>query len=116
MSSSEVPELSPVGELPKAIGVIRRQVIGRGADIRALAGRHGHRLVHSVVLDTGPLVSALVIAQHVYEHNALAVVVPGFEHADPVRHVITDLAALITPVCVYPRGYRWELPQLGDQQ
>ncbi len=108
--------MSPVGELPKAIGVIRRQVIGRGADIRALAGRHGHRLVHSVVLDTGPLVSALVIAQHVYEHNALAVVVPGFEHADPVRHVITDLAALITPVCVYPRGYRWELPQLGDQQ
>jgi hypothetical protein len=102
--------------LPKAIGVIRREVIGRGADIHALAGRHGYRLVHSVVLDTGPLVSALVIAQYVYEHNALAVVVPGFEHADPVRHIITDLAALITPVCVYPRGYRWEIPQPGDRR
>ncbi|WP_062998701.1 hypothetical protein [Nocardia jinanensis] len=94
----------------------RRDVIGRGADIHALAERHGYRLVHSVVLDTGPLVSALVIAQHVYEHNALAVVVPGFEHVDPVRHVITDLAALITPVCVYPRGYRWELPERGKQR
>ncbi|MFQ6226740.1 hypothetical protein [Nocardia sp. NPDC002869] len=62
----------------------------------------------------GPLVSALVIAQHVYEHNASAVIVPGFEHADSVRHVITDLAALITPMCVYPRGYRWPLNDFGS--
>lgn len=103
-----------VGELPKAIGFTRRDVIGRGADLHVLAEQHRYRLVYSVVLDTGPLVAALVIAQHVYEHNASAVVVPGFEHADSVRHVITELAALITPMCVYPRGYRWPLHDLGS--
>ncbi|MEU1522397.1 hypothetical protein ABZ413_09375 [Nocardia rhamnosiphila] len=102
-----------VGELPKAIGFTRRDVIGQGADIRVLAEQHCYRLVYSVVLDTGPLISALVIAQNVYEHTASAVIVPGFEHADSVRHVITDLAALITPMCVYPRGYRWPLNDFG---
>ncbi|NKY57232.1 hypothetical protein HGA15_13915 [Nocardia flavorosea] len=63
----------------------------------------------SVVLDTGPLVSALVIAQHVYEHRAEAVIVPSFEHADPVRHIITDLCDLVTPMQTYKRGYRWPL-------
>lgn len=104
------------GEMPKAIGLIRRDVIGRGADIHALAEQHGYRVVFSVVLDTGPLVSALVIAQHIYEHNACAVIVPGFEHADSVRHVVTDLAALITPMGVYPRGYRWPLSDLEDRR
>ncbi|MEU4314369.1 hypothetical protein [Nocardia sp. NPDC024068] len=103
------------GELPKAIGLTRRDVVSRGADLHVLAERHRHRLVFSVVLDTGPLVSALVIAQHVYEHNAAAVVVPGFEHADSVRHVVTDLAALITPMWIYPRGYRWPLNDLGER-
>lgn len=97
------------GDTPKAIGLIRRTVTARGADIHALAAQQGYRLVHSIVLDTGPLVSALVIAQHVYEHNAAAVIVPGFEHADPVRHIITDLCDLVTPMQIYRRGYRWPL-------
>ncbi len=103
-------------EIPKAIGLIRREVTGRGADIHVLAEQHGYRLVFSVVLDIGPLVSALVIAQHIYEHNAGAVIVPGFEHVDSVRHIVTDLAALITPMCIYPRGYRWPLRDLEDRR
>ncbi|MBF6446020.1 hypothetical protein IU434_28905 [Nocardia farcinica] len=66
----------------------RRGVTGCGADIHALAEQHGYRLVFTVVLDTGPLVAALAIAQHVYEHNAAAVIIPGFEHADSVRHIV----------------------------
>lgn len=98
-------------ELPKAIAMIRRDVTGCGTDVHALAEQHGYRLVYSVFLDTGPLVSALVIAQNLYEHNVDAVVVPGFEHADRERHVVTDLAALVTPMQVYPRGYRWPTEQ-----
>lgn len=101
--------------LSSAIGLTRRDVTGRGVDIHVLAEQHGYRLVFSVVLDTGPLISALVIAQHIYEHNAGAVIVPGFEHVDSVRHIVTDLAALITPMCVYPRGYRWPLRDLEDR-
>ncbi|MFD4407411.1 hypothetical protein ACFWPH_32055 [Nocardia sp. NPDC058499] len=104
------------GELPKAIGMVRRDVIGRGADIHALAEQRGYRVVYSVILDTGPLVSALVIAQHIYEHDATAVIVPGFEHADSVRHVITELAALVTPMQTYPRGFRWPLAELDNHR
>lgn len=102
---------------PKAIGLIRRDIEGGdGTDLHVLAQRHGYRLVFTVTLDTGPLVAALVVAQHVYEHRAAAVVVPGFEHADTVRHVVTDLAALVTPMQVYPRGYRWPVSGSGDGQ
>ncbi|MET8796138.1 hypothetical protein ABZV91_06730 [Nocardia sp. NPDC004568] len=100
------------GEQPKAIGLVRRSVSVRGANVHTIADQHGYRMVMTVVLDTGPLVSALVIAQNVYEHNPAAIIVPGFEHADPVRHIITDLCDLVTPMQVYPRGYRWPLLDL----
>lgn len=100
----------------KAIGLVRRDVRGTGTDLHTLAERHGYILVFTVALDTSPLVSTLVVAQHVYEHNAKAVVVPGFEHADAVRHIITDLAALITPMHAYPRGYRWPVVDLEDRR
>jgi membrane protein YdbS with pleckstrin-like domain len=76
-------------------------------DIHRVAAQFGHRIVWTVRLDTGPLASALILAGTVVECAADAVVVPGFEHADTVRHTITDLCALITPMQVYPRGYRW---------
>jgi hypothetical protein len=38
-----------------------------------------------------------VIPRHIYEHAATAVVVPTFGYVDPERHIVTDLAALITP-------------------
>ncbi|WP_459549915.1 hypothetical protein [Nocardia sp. X0981] len=91
----------------KAIGLIRKDVHGNGVDIHRVAGHYGYRLVWTVRLDTCPLASALILAGAVYEHGADAVVVPGFEHADAVRHAITDIAALVTPMQVYPRGYRW---------
>ncbi|MEU1983421.1 hypothetical protein [Nocardia sp. NPDC019395] len=97
----------------KAIGLVRRDVRA-STDIHALAERHGFTLVFTVVLDTGPLVSALVIAQHVYEYSAAAIVVPTFAHADRERHMITDLAALITPVRFYPRGFRWPAPEVEN--
>ncbi len=63
-------------------------------------------------LDTTPLASGLIVASAVIEHNVSAVVVSTFEHADSVRHIVTDLAALITPMCHYPRGYRWPVVEL----
>ncbi|MEU1953146.1 hypothetical protein ABZ510_14890 [Nocardia rhamnosiphila] len=92
---------------PKAVGLIRRDVFGHGIDIHRVAARFGHRIVWTVRLDTGPLASALILAGTVTDYAADAVVVPGFEHADAVRHTVTDLCALITPMQVYPRGYRW---------
>lgn len=104
------------GRQASAIGLVRRGIPGSGTDLGALALRHGYRMVFTVELDVGPLVAGMVIAQHVYEHRAAAVVVPGFEHADTVRHVVTDLAALITPMQVYPRGYRWPVVDLDDDR
>ncbi|MEU4315111.1 hypothetical protein [Nocardia sp. NPDC024068] len=66
-------------------------------------------------MDIGPVAAALVVAQHLYEYSASAVVVPSFEHAETSRHAVTDLAALITPMQVYPRGYRWPLPDFDGE-
>ncbi|MFE3446048.1 hypothetical protein ACFXNW_23720 [Nocardia sp. NPDC059180] len=98
-----------------AIGVIRRGIPGGAADLSTLAQSHGCDLRFTVILDVGPLVAGLVVRQHIYEFSAVAVVVPGFEHVDSVRHVVTELAALITPMQLYPRGYRWAvLPDAGQ--
>ncbi|MFI9537464.1 hypothetical protein ACIG56_30005 [Nocardia fusca] len=101
-----------VGELPKAIALIRRDVAGDGVDVYTVAERHGYRIVYTVRLDTGPLASALILAGSIMEHGAAAVVVPSFEHADTARHAITEQAALVTPMQIYPRGYRWPVVQL----
>jgi len=106
---------SMTGEQPKAIGLIRTDVPSYGVGLHAIAGRNGYRLVYTVALNTGPLVAALVITGHIHEHNAAAVVVGGFEHVDMVRHIVTDLAVLITPMQVYPLGYRWPATDLGEQ-
>ncbi|MFI5717929.1 hypothetical protein [Nocardia sp. NPDC051750] len=98
-----------------AIAYVRRDLPGSGADLHALAERHGYRLVFTVVADTGPMVSGLVVAQHLYEYDAWAVVVPGFEHAEAIRTLVTDLAALITPMQLYPRGFRWLVADSGDR-
>lgn len=95
------------GERPTAIALIRRDVPVPAVDLHELAARHGYRLVFTVVTDAGPRVTALALARHAGEWNARAVVVPGFEHADAVRHLVTDIAALITPMRCYPRGHRW---------
>ncbi|WP_280439758.1 hypothetical protein [Nocardia cyriacigeorgica] len=93
---------------PKAIGLVRRGVRGgKGADLGALAERHGYALVFMLGLDVGPLAAAMALARHLDDHAATAVVVPTYEHAEPYRTVITDFAALITPMRTYPRGYRW---------
>ncbi|WP_063125784.1 hypothetical protein [Nocardia fusca] len=100
------------GELPRAIGLIRRDIYGEGIDVYRVAEKYGFRIVWTVRLDTGPLASALILSGAVMEHGAAAVVVPSFGHADAVRHAITDVAALVTPVRVYPRGHRWPVVQL----
>ncbi|MFI6310840.1 hypothetical protein ACIBEK_12080 [Nocardia fusca] len=96
----------------RALGLIRRDVRGYGVDIHRVAERFEHRIVWTLYLDTSPLVSAWVLTSAVIEHGADAVVVPGFEHADAVRHSVTDIAALITPMQVCPRGYRWPVVEL----
>ncbi|MEV0366285.1 hypothetical protein [Nocardia fusca] len=101
---------------PRAIGFVHREIRGTGADLCALAGRHGYRLVFTVVADTGPVISGLVVAHHLWEFEAEAVVVPGFEHAEPIRSLITDLAALITPMQIYPWGYHWPTPGPGGRR
>lgn len=100
------------GTLPKAIGLERRDLYGDGVDIHRVAERHGYRIVWTVRLDTGPLATALILCGAVMEHAAAAVVVPSFEHADAVRHAITDIAALVTPMRIYPPGYRWPVVDL----
>lgn len=100
--------------MPRAIGLVRRGAPGGdGADLNALAERHGYRLVFTVGLDLRPLLAAMALAQHLGDHRATAVVVPTFEHAEPYRMVITELAALITPVRFYRRGHRW--PAAADE-
>ncbi|MET8795237.1 hypothetical protein ABZV91_02040 [Nocardia sp. NPDC004568] len=76
-------------------------------DIHQVAQRYGYRLVWTVYADCGPLATALILTGALVEHNATAVVVASFEHADAVRNMITERAALATPMQVYPRGYRW---------
>lgn len=92
-----------------AIAYVRRDLPGSGEDLHALAERHGYRLVFTVIADTGPMLSGLIVAQHICEHGAEAVVVPGFQHAEAIRTLITDLAALVTPMQLYPRGFRWSV-------
>ncbi|MFI5717165.1 hypothetical protein [Nocardia sp. NPDC051750] len=92
---------------PAAVALVRRDTPVAGVDLHALAERHGYRLVFTVFTDAGPRVTALALARHAGEHDARAVVVPGFEHVEAVRHLVTDNADLITPMRLYPRGYRW---------
>ncbi|GGK94666.1 hypothetical protein GCM10011588_06330 [Nocardia jinanensis] len=87
---------------PKAIGLIRKDAHGNGVDIHQVAQRYGYRLVHTVYLDCGPLATALILTGALLEHNATAVIVPSFEHADPVRNMITERAALATPMPAEP--------------
>ncbi|MGW5386631.1 hypothetical protein [Nocardia sp. NPDC003963] len=93
----------------RAIALIRIDVAGDGSDVHKVAEHHGYRVVHTLYLDTGPRISAMIVAGAVMEHGVTAVVVQSFEHADTVRHIITENAALLTPVCSYPRGHRWPL-------
>ncbi|MBF6096705.1 hypothetical protein IU438_11485 [Nocardia cyriacigeorgica] len=72
-------------------------------------------MAFTVELVAGPLVSNLVVAQHIAEHDAAAVIVPSFGHADGVRQVIIGAAALITPIRVYPRGYQWSRLEAGGE-
>ncbi|WP_040794751.1 hypothetical protein [Nocardia higoensis] len=105
-----------VDDRPSAIGLIQRNLMcGAGFDLEALAARHGLRLAFTVQADASPLVVAMAVARHVAEFEAVAVVVPGFEHADPVRHVVTDVAALVTPMAVYPKGFRWIPPDTEEE-
>lgn len=91
----------------RALGVVRRDVAGRGVDVHELAARHGFRVASMVVLDTGPALSALIICQQIRERGIAAVIVPGFEHIEAVRWLVTELTSLITPMRVYPQGYQW---------
>ncbi|MFI1461239.1 hypothetical protein [Nocardia carnea] len=90
-----------------AVALIRLDIPARGIDLGELAARHGYRLVYAVKTDTSPLLAIYALARHAAETGAEAVVVPSFEHADDLRHLITENAALITPMQLYPRGYRW---------
>ena len=96
-----------------AIAYVRRDLPGSETDLHELADRHGYRLVFTVIADTGPILSGLIVAQHICEHDAKAVVVPGFQHAESIRTLITDLAALVTPMQLYPRGFRWSAAESG---
>ncbi|WP_245547109.1 hypothetical protein [Nocardia brevicatena] len=97
---------------PKAIGFVNKRVDGYGADIGRVAEGAGYRLVWTVNVDVSTLPAAPILASAVMEHDAQAVVVPSFEHIDPLRHLITDIAALVTPMYHCPRGYRWPMIDL----
>lgn len=114
---SSYGRITGMGGQPKAIGLVRSDVVGgEHIDLHLLAAHHGYGLVFTVTMDIGPVAAALVIAQHLYEHSASAVVVPSLEHAASSRHAVTDLAALITPMQVYPRGHRWSMPSFDGEE
>ncbi|WP_327147938.1 hypothetical protein [Nocardia sp. NBC_01329] len=92
---------------PHAIGLVRLDLVIPDVNLYELAEKHGYRMVFTVKTDTGPAITALALAHQAVEHSAKAVVVPGFEHAESVRHLATDIGALITPMQLYPPGYRW---------
>lgn len=92
---------------PSAVALIRLNLPTSAIDLHELAERHGYRLVCTVKTDTVPRLVIHALARHAAEAGAEAVVVPNFEHADDLRHLITEHAALITPIQIYPRGYRW---------
>lgn len=102
-----------------ALGLVRRDIPGspdRWSEVLAeLAERHGFRLAYTVELFTGPTISHLAVAQHIAEHDAAAVIVPSFGHAETVRRTITGAAALITPMRIYPRGHRWPASETGGR-
>ncbi|MEU1522785.1 hypothetical protein ABZ413_11345 [Nocardia rhamnosiphila] len=93
--------------LPSAVALIRLNLPTRDIDLHELAARHGYRLVYTVKTDTVSRLAMHALVRHAAEAGAEAVVVPNFEHADDLRHLITENAALITPVQIYPRGHRW---------
>jgi hypothetical protein len=98
----------PDGQLlPAAVALIRLDIPAFGVDLYELAERHGYRLVYTVKTDTVPEFAIHALGRHAAEVGAEAVVVPSFEHAYDLRHLITGNAALITPMQLYPRGYRW---------
>ncbi|MET8799521.1 hypothetical protein ABZV91_24380 [Nocardia sp. NPDC004568] len=99
--------MSDRGPLPSAVALIRLNLPIIPIDLHELADRHGYRLVYTVRTDTVARLAIHALARHAAEAGAEAVVVPNFEHADDLRHLITENAALITPVQLYPRGYRW---------
>ncbi|WP_328390329.1 hypothetical protein [Nocardia sp. NBC_00416] len=92
---------------PPAIALIRPAIPMRDIDLHELAERHGYRLVYTVEINIGPRLAIHALAAHAAEVEAEAVVVPSFEHADDLRHLITENAALITPMQIYPREYQW---------
>ncbi|WP_459548997.1 hypothetical protein [Nocardia sp. X0981] len=100
---------------PPAIALIRLNFPARDVDLHELAERHAYRLVYTVETDTVPQLVIHALVRHAAEVGAEAVVVPSFEHAEGLRHLITENAALITPVQIYPRGYRWRVadPERG---
>lgn len=106
-----------VDERPTAVALVRHDVPVSVVDLHALAERHGYRLVFTVFTDAQPKIAALALARHAGEHGATAVVVPGFEHVDAIRHFVTENAALITPMRLYPRGHRWavDMDECGRQ-
>ncbi|MEV0108705.1 hypothetical protein AB0H42_20525 [Nocardia sp. NPDC050799] len=93
--------------LPPAVALIRLNLPMSDIDLHGLAERYGYRLVYTVKTDTVARLAVHALARHAAEAGAEAVVVPNFEHADDLRHLITENAALITPIQIYPRGYRW---------
>ncbi|WP_280461503.1 hypothetical protein [Nocardia carnea] len=92
---------------PAAVGLIRLDIATMDIDLHALAERNGCRLLYTVRTNARPFVTAHALARYAAEYDARAVVVPGMAHADTIRHIITENAALITPRRVYPRGFRW---------
>ncbi|WP_280398126.1 hypothetical protein [Nocardia carnea] len=98
---------------PAAVGLIRLDIPAVDIDLHILAERNGCRLLYTVKTNARPFVTAHALARYAAEYDARAVIVPGIAHADAIRHIITENAALITPRRVYPRGYRWDAEDLA---
>jgi hypothetical protein len=106
------------GKLPLAIGFERRDIPGAGDDLFRLAEKHGYRWVYTVHTDVRePKQVMRILGKHAGDHNADAIVTPGFEHIEPLslRIFISQFAALITPMQLYPKGYQWYAEQRNEE-
>lgn len=113
---SRTPRCAMADNRPHAIGLVRLDLVVPDVNLYELVEKHGYRLVFTIKTDTGPAITTLALAQQAVEHCAEAVVVPGFEHAESVRCLATDIGALVTPMQIYPPGYRWPVEDSHREQ
>lgn len=93
--------MEPLGTRPRAVGLA---LPGGGLiEIDWLAEEYGYEVVYTIFADVCPLTTLLIIADQLGACGATAIIAQESEQVEPIRHLVTDVATLITPARLYPR-------------